>query len=169
MKLILVRGAEPENEFRLHDGINTIGRGASNRIRLLDPRVSRSHCRIRKVGESLFLIDLGTKNGTRVNDKLMSERELEMFDEIKVGNTILRVVQDDYVVEKPIPPVNPKSFFRRIALGILGNGEKQKVGTIENEFPKFSRRGRKLFWRPSVDTDPPEGSHDTVGSRTDPD
>jgi len=91
MKLIIVKGSGEEKEFRLHDGMNTVGRGITNRIRLLDPRVSRKHCRIRKIGLSLTVSDLGTKNGTLLNGRSVVEEELKVLDEIKVGKTTLRI------------------------------------------------------------------------------
>jgi predicted component of type VI protein secretion system len=42
----------------------TIGRDATNRLRLDDPAVSRTHATLEWTGESVVLTDLGSKNGT---------------------------------------------------------------------------------------------------------
>lgn len=167
MKLIVIKGGGREKEFRLHDGTNSIGRGITNRIRLLDPRVSRKHCKIRKVGLSLYLTDLGTKNGTLVNGTAVLEQELKDFDEIKIGKTILKLVREDYP-----PPLTPRISPRGIVESLLGfflrRPEAGADPTVD-EFAKFAHRGRKRLWRPRVDTDPPEASSETAVTTTDPD
>ncbi|MBI5116937.1 FHA domain-containing protein [Candidatus Poribacteria bacterium] len=167
MKIAVVKGAEEGTVFRLHDGVNSVGRDVTSRVRLLDPRVSRKHCKIRKVGQSLFLSDLGTKNGTSVNGASVTEQELKLGDQIKVGSTILRVVGEDYVSEKIARLPRPVSSLRRFFTAI--RREKAEAEVEEGEFRKFKRRRFRPIWRPSVDTDPPEGRQETVMSRTDPD
>ncbi len=169
MKLIVVKGSGTGTEFRLHDGINMLGRDVTNRIRLLDTRVSRKHCRIRKLGRSLFLFDLGTKNGTLVNGVSVSERELEIGDRIKVGSTLLEVADAHHVPKKIDESAAPASFFRTITMAVFGQRRSQRPTAVEREFGKFFRRPRKSFWRPSVDTDPPEGRRETLISHSDPD
>lgn len=166
MKLIVIKGSGEEKEFRLHDGINTIGRGITNRIRLLDPRVSRKHCRIRKVGLSLSLSDLGTKNGTRLNGRPIVEEDLKVLDEIKVGKTVLKIVGDDYLLQSGEPNGWSGRFpnLLRILSAFRKTGKQS-----QDEFARFARRGRKRLWRPHVDTEPPEGESETVISHTDPD
>ena len=96
VNVVIEKGTGAGDVFRLHDGINTLGRDIANRIRLLDLRVSRNHCKIRKVGRSLSIIDLGTRNGTMVNDRSITEAELAVGDLIKIGNTSLRIVDEEY-------------------------------------------------------------------------
>jgi pSer/pThr/pTyr-binding forkhead associated (FHA) protein len=165
MKVVVIKGSEDIREFRLHDGMNSIGRGITNRIRLLDPRVSRKHCKIRKVGLSLFLSDLGTKNGTQVNGQPVHEQELKLFDEIKVGKTVLKIVEEDYSPEAVIR-MSPRSFLRNIVRIIR---KKEPLEPAAGEFAKFPRKRRKRLWRPRVDTEPPEGDSETIFSHTDPD
>ncbi|RJP69132.1 MAG: FHA domain-containing protein [Candidatus Abyssobacteria bacterium SURF_17] len=169
MKVIVVKGAGAGTEFRLHDGINMLGRDVTNRIRVLDPRVSRKHCKIKKICRSLFLSDLGTKNGTAVNGNTVSEIELVIGDEIRIGSTTLRVVDEDYESADTAYPSKGVSFFKQITMAIFGNRERAKAGVIEEEFPKFSRKPRKRLWRPTVDTDPHEGRRQTIPPHSNPD
>jgi pSer/pThr/pTyr-binding forkhead associated (FHA) protein len=167
MKVIVIKGAASEREFRLHDGTNTIGRGITNRIRLLDPRVSRRHCKIRKIGLSLFLSDMGTKNGTQVNGKTVLDQELKVFDEIRIGKTILKIVREDH------PPqltknLGPRSLIDSL-VGFLFRNSQNGGEPVVDEFAKFARKRRKSLWRPHTDTEPPEGHSETVVSTTDPD
>ena len=94
LKLIVEKGSQTGSAFRLYDGINTLGRETTNRIKLMDLRVSRNHCEIRKLAQSLFITDLGTRNGTLVNGKTVRKQELKVGDRIQVGNTVLRVAED---------------------------------------------------------------------------
>lgn len=169
MKVVVVKGAGAGTEFRLHDGINMLGRDVTNRIRVLDPRVSRKHCKIKKIGRSLFLSDLGTKNGTTVNGDTVSEIELVIGDEIRIGSTVLRVVDEDYESEDGTYPSEVTSFFKQITMAIFGNRERARGGVIDEEFPKFSPRSRKRLWRPTVDTDPHEGRRQTIPPHSNPD
>ena len=52
----------------------TIGRDARNDVVLDDPRVSRRHALLRKVGEAFRIEDLGSTNGTYVNGERVDQR-----------------------------------------------------------------------------------------------
>lgn len=70
------------------DGGNTVfGRGADVDVVIRDPSVSRRHFSIRINNESAFIIDLGSTNGTYLNEQRVVEA-LKMFpgDQIKAGS-----------------------------------------------------------------------------------
>ncbi|NEW43583.1 FHA domain-containing protein [Nocardia cyriacigeorgica] len=70
----------------------TIGRGADNDIRLIDPKVSRNHARVDTDGEVARIEDLGSSNGVYVNDRRLNPSGVvEPGDRIRVGSTLLRV------------------------------------------------------------------------------
>ncbi len=70
----------------------TIGRGAENRVDLVDPRVSRRHARLTRVADGLLLEDLGSTNGTSVNGaRIEAPLRVGAGDVIAVGDTELRV------------------------------------------------------------------------------
>ena len=165
MKLVVIKGSDSQKEFRLHDGMNSVGRGVTNRIRLLDPRVSRKHCKIRKIGLSLYLSDLGTKNGTKVNGVLVGEQELKIFDEIHIGKTVLKLVREDYSVETELQKHSRSLWFRFLGIFV----RKIRTADAGDGFDKFARRRGRRFWRPHVDTEPPEADSETVFSHSDPD
>jgi hypothetical protein len=169
VKIIIEKGPGRGDEFRLLDGINMLGRDVSNRIRVLDPKVSRKHCKIRKIGQSLFVYDLTTKNGTLVNGRSVTEHELEIGDEVKVGGTILKVVDDDYIPRRRIRRPSPVSFFRNITMAVLSRRGRETEQVPGYGFAKFERKSGRLYWRPSVETDPPEASSETLISQSDPD
>lgn len=69
----------------------TIGRGPDNGLVLQDSRASRHHARIYGRQGALLLADLGSTNGSWVNDRRVHEIALGEGDQIRVGDTILIV------------------------------------------------------------------------------
>lgn len=153
----------------MHDGINTVGRDVSNRIRLSDPKVSRNHCKIRKIGKSLFLTDLGTRNGTLVNGELMKEAELKIGDKIIIGTTVLRIVDADYKPQDSAEQPAPSSFFRSISMAIFGRGRNRQTKAGAQDLHKLPPRGPRAVWKPPTPTPSDESRRKTVISTTDPD
>jgi adenylate cyclase len=85
----------PEKEAVVFDLANTtsIGRAPGNQISLPeDTAASRQHAMIRLQGEQeYYLIDLGSANGTVLNDKLLiGPTLLRTGDRIRVGETLMR-------------------------------------------------------------------------------
>ncbi len=66
----------------------TIGRGADNDIVLPDDmRASRRHAAVSEQNQEWVLEDLGSRNGTYLNDKSVKVHPLRHGDRIKVGNS----------------------------------------------------------------------------------
>ena len=68
----------------------TIGRLDDCEIQVSDKNVSRRHAEVRPEGGGFVVVDLGSTNGTRVNDGRIKRRELNDGDEVTVGATKLR-------------------------------------------------------------------------------
>lgn len=66
----------------------TLGRSEQNDVQVLDPKVSRFHCKIEKTIRGFMLIDLSSKNGTFVNGMKCSNALLEPGDVLKLGDNI---------------------------------------------------------------------------------
>ena len=69
----------------------TIGRGSDNGLVLHDSRASRHHARIYGRQGALVLSDLGSTNGSWVNDRRIQEIALGEGDRILLGDTVLVV------------------------------------------------------------------------------
>ena len=81
--LLTRRGARP---FAIPFGsVTRIGRGTECEVRVSSPRVSRIHAELRWEKQDLFVRDLGSHNGTRVNDARVDEVRLRDGDEITIG------------------------------------------------------------------------------------
>ncbi len=73
------------------DGGLTIGRSGSSGLPIGDPFVSHMHARIMRRGPFLFVEDLGSTNGTFLNDRRVdSDAQLKMRDQLRIGETVLR-------------------------------------------------------------------------------
>jgi hypothetical protein len=76
----------------LAEMVTTIGRGTGVDIRLADPSVSRLHAEIVRRGPYAYVADLGlSRNGTRVNGRLVARRVLEDGDVLSFGTARCRV------------------------------------------------------------------------------
>lgn len=69
----------------LESTLMTIGRGLNNDIILEDPRISRHHAQLRYRARRFWVADLGTTNGTFVNNERITERALRSGDILSLG------------------------------------------------------------------------------------
>jgi DNA-binding response OmpR family regulator len=77
-------------EHLLTDDTITIGRAVENGIVITSKRVSREHARLRREGWRAILEDLGSTNGTFLNDeRLLAPVELHDEDRITIGDVTL--------------------------------------------------------------------------------
>lgn len=89
---------EPGNSYNLKkggviplQGQITIGRKEENTFMLDDPYVSGKHARIYVKSGDYIIEDLGSTNGTLVNDvEINGKKYLETGDIIKIGSTVLK-------------------------------------------------------------------------------
>lgn len=76
----------------LHKSPLTLGREGVD-ILVVAPAVSRNHAELRYVGQTWRLRDLGSRNGTLVDGRRISEIELEPAHEIRIGDAIFKFVR----------------------------------------------------------------------------
>jgi hypothetical protein len=69
----------------LESTLLTIGRGLNNDIILEDTRVSRHHAQLRYRARRFWLADLGSTNGTYINDQQVADQALRDGDVISLG------------------------------------------------------------------------------------
>jgi hypothetical protein len=87
-----IRIEETGDIVPLAGAVTTIGRGSGVDIRLADPSVSRLHAEIIRRGPYAYVADLGlSRNGTRVNGRLVARRVLEEGDVLSFGAARCRV------------------------------------------------------------------------------
>ena len=69
----------------------TIGRGADCAVHIDDNSVSRKHARVEPTSAGFVASDLGSTNGTFVNDRRVTVHRLYPGDVIKIGSTLMLV------------------------------------------------------------------------------
>jgi len=94
--LIIIYGDDLGRRVRVGTEPLIIGRSPQCEIQIDQESVSRNHCRVRFDGSEFLVRDLGSTNGTYVNDNLVDEEgRLRHGDQLKVGRTILKFIVGD--------------------------------------------------------------------------
>ncbi len=87
--LFVIQGRDQGTRFHLEEAVHSIGRTHSHSIRLHDTEVSRNHAELVRRGDAYQVRDLGSSNGTFVNGRLVTERDLISGDQIQIGRSTL--------------------------------------------------------------------------------
>ena len=89
--LIAEAGPERGREIPVPEGATTLGRSSQCDVCLIDPILSRHHCRVLFANGILSVEDLDSANGTLVNGSEVKMAELHDRDTVTIGDTVLRV------------------------------------------------------------------------------
>jgi two-component system, NtrC family, sensor kinase len=87
--LTVIRGIRTGHQFQLGDGKRKIGRESHCDIHFSDTETSRNHAEIEGINGEFRLRDLGSSNGTFVNQQRVSESVLHHGDRIQIGRQTL--------------------------------------------------------------------------------
>jgi hypothetical protein len=102
MDLLLefIEGPEAGRQIPLSGSLE-IGRDPAVSIVLEDSQVSRHHARINRTSDGAVVHDLGSSNGTYVNDQpIGASQELRPGDRIRVGLTLLQLRSAEQVARR---------------------------------------------------------------------
>ncbi|MEO6951981.1 MAG: GGDEF domain-containing protein [Polyangia bacterium] len=88
--LVVIYGLELGRKYGLEAATATLGRSSKADVQVDQESVSRNHAKIINTGKSHILRDLGSTNGTYVNDQQVDEYVLRDGDFVKVGRTIFK-------------------------------------------------------------------------------
>lgn len=83
--LVVTRGANAGSKFALDQPVTTIGRHPRSVIFLDDITVSRHHAEVTATATGFDIRDVGSLNGTYVNNKLIDSVSLVEGDQIQIG------------------------------------------------------------------------------------
>jgi FHA domain-containing protein len=130
LTLEIVEGKRAGRQFPLDRALEA-GRDPSLPVVLEDERVSRRHARLEPVGAGAIVEDLGSTNGTYVNDQPISgPREVVPGDRVRLGLTVMEIRSHQQVAAQPsalapVPEITP-----------LGRGVLQPVPEEELQTPQ---------------------------------
>jgi pSer/pThr/pTyr-binding forkhead associated (FHA) protein len=91
--ILLIRSGRHQGRlFTLPDEEVIVGRDETCRVRLNSSDVSRRHCSIRSTSRGIVVRDLGSRNGTQVNDqRIDGEVVLAPGDVLRIGPLVFEV------------------------------------------------------------------------------
>ena len=72
------------------EGWITVGRASTSDIVLDEQFVSSTHARLLPRGQFYYVEDLGSTNGTFVNEKQVTEAQLKLDSRVRIGETTFR-------------------------------------------------------------------------------
>jgi signal transduction histidine kinase len=139
---IVVAAGGPPRTHRI-SGTIIVGRGVDADIQLNCAGVSRAHARIREIDGRYVLEDLESKNGTYVNGEPITEHELQIGDEIRIGKdgqllfTRVTVLEDRFVEQQKMEAIGRLSAgiaheFNNLLAIVIASLE--YVKTVPGEF-----------------------------------
>lgn len=153
--------ADLGRRYELDRPLISVGRGRDNDIVLASDCVSRRHLRLEHRPHGLYVIDLGSTNGTYVNDAVRAagEHRLERGDQLKIGDMILKFLSGSDVETQ-----YHEIIFRMTVTDGLTNlaNRKQLDSLLRDEVPRAMRHGRQLSLL-MLDVDHFKNINDTYG------
>ena len=87
--MVVLSGPWQGTVYDIRDSV-TVGRNPDSGICLEDPQVSRRHATISQTADGTFVRDLGSGNGTYVNERRVIECRLAAGDIVRIGTVQLR-------------------------------------------------------------------------------
>lgn len=103
----VIEGPDQGKKKRVRGGRMVVGRGDGCDFKLRDTAASRRHLELIVGASGAVVRDLGSGNGTKINGEPVDEAQVGHGDEILLGVTLLRVIDDIALLEerrRPKPP-----------------------------------------------------------------
>lgn len=122
VKLVMFKGAQ-RKDFDVAGDTTVIGRKDDCSLRIPDKNVSRHHCQV-LVSDKVIVKDLGSSNGTFVNDRRVTEHILRPGDVLRVGPATFTVQIDG----KPAQIVSPDELA-----AVMGDEDDDMIPELEME------------------------------------
>jgi len=88
MRLALLKNGMVQSTFPVSDSDLAMGRDEACDIVLDDQRASKEHARISRLNDRIVVTDLGSSNGTRVNERPVLTQLLRPGDMLRVGRSL---------------------------------------------------------------------------------
>jgi predicted component of type VI protein secretion system len=125
-RLVVVGGEVKQAEIKLRLP-STIGRGRGATIMLPHPLVSRQHCELYETDGRLMVRDLGSLNGTFINNERISDAALPSGELLTVGAVTFRAVYE--TPEMSGPPATAGAAVKGKSRDTDSNGPLRSAGT----------------------------------------
>jgi two-component system cell cycle response regulator len=118
-----------------------LGRSDAAAIQVDHESVSREHARVTVLGGTCRIADLGSTNGTWVNDRRIQETELRDGDHVRVGQTVFKYLTGTNIEAK----YHEAIYLLSTTDGLTGAANKSSfLDILERELRRANRYGRRL-------------------------
>ena len=120
----------------LNKDVFTIGRKAENDLQLLSDSVSRQHAEIVFQDDTYYLIDIGSKRGSYVNDQRIERCALHHLDRIRIGGE-----EDQQIIFLDDSVENASAIFESNPQLLLSHSstDRTRAASANEELQKLSR------------------------------
>jgi predicted component of type VI protein secretion system len=147
-RLRVVQGKPQGKHLYFPPGDYYFGRGEECQVRPNSPMVSRQHCLLRVGDGGVWLRDLGSRNGTLVNGRLLDrERQLKSGDQIQIGPLVFELhleAQPTTPSEPPLvfdpPPMGATDSFKDLQLPDLPSSPGSTTRSDDNQNPPHGKK-----------------------------
>ena len=139
--LVVIYGEELGKKHNLDAPSFILGRSSKCDIQIDQESVSRNHAKIVNAGKSVLIRDLGSTNGTYVNDELIDEQVIRDGDFIKIGRTIFKFLSGDNIEH-----AYHEEIYRLTTVDGLTQvyNKRYLMETMDREIGRAHRYGRPL-------------------------
>ncbi len=139
--LVVIYGLDLGRKYNVDRPSIVVGRSSKADIQIDQEAVSRNHCKLINTGKSIMLRDLGSTNGTYVNDELVDEYVLRDGDLIKIGRCIFKFLSGDNIEN-----AYHEEIYRLTTIDGLTQiyNKRYFVETLEREIGRANRYRREL-------------------------
>jgi len=146
-KLVCQSGPSAGHEYPLTKEVLSMGRQSSCDVQILDTMSSRVHCQVRRDGKLFTLVDLGSRNGTHLNGKKVTERQLAFGDRIRIGEAEYILVKEpgDIELKDLLSKYEVQEKLGEGGMGIVYKAvQRSMVRTVALKIlsPKYAARSR---------------------------
>lgn len=112
-KLIVSEGGR-ERVHELLDDITIVGRGDRADLRLKDEKAAPAHCEIRRTPHGFKVVDLESREGTKINGAFVNSHWLKQGDTLAIGGVEITYLGDSAEPAGKPAPAAPKAPLREI-------------------------------------------------------
>ena len=143
-RVLLKFNAAVIKEYVLDKGSLSVGRKADNDIVIDNPAISGHHCKISLQGDTYYVEDLESTNGTYVNEKRVMKAGLHTNDVVGLATKHALVFMEDKPAEPatPVPEKTPQgeatmmltpekqAEMAKAGAATSGSGQPEKIGGL---------------------------------------
>lgn len=139
--LVVIYGDDLGRRIPLRAEPCIIGRSSKSDVQIDQESVSRNHARIASAPQGYVVRDLGSTNGTYVNDDLVEEAVLRDGDQLKIGRTIFK-----FLVSGNIESAYYEEIYHLMTVDGLTDLHNKRAfnEALEKELSRYKRYARSF-------------------------